>query len=575
VGTLGGQGRVAVDRLGMVHPMGASWSLDWWVGAEDRWRVPSSDTTVRQRLVDDAPVVETLMRVPGGDAVSRVYALAGSGGGDTFVFEVEAACAMPFALAWVLRPVSVHGPGRLGRIDVDGAVVRVEGREVLWLPGRPGRMVLSSGMEADAGAMVAAGEAGDAATGSVVCSEGRASAAFVVAVAHRSVVTARLVIGHVEAPATSRLFRRRRESPPAPAPVSGPGAAAVGRAWRAQSERSLRLDLPPGRLASAVAAQRRYLPLLAATVGEPDPSAARVVVATAQAGFDAEAIAVARRWFVEGGAVDDLQAACGLWTLGWLRCLGLDEVPPGWLPGVARRAEQLGRAGRNPDPVGVEWRQAGLRAAADVLAAAGEAVAARRVTGWASEVFGAFPSGSPGAAPDGELALGVALAGAELAGGRRGAGGSLLDRALDGAGPTWVWPDDAQGVERGDEQATGHGPRAAAEIWTLARRILADDRSGRFGPGSVTLGLCSWWPQAWGHSPLEVHGLRTRAGVLSYAVRWHGPRPAVLWEICDALAPVVVRAGFDPSWSSDHLRGEVIFEAGLPVAHGPDDMGFW
>ncbi len=573
MGTLGGQGRVAVDRHGMVHPMGASWSLEWWVGAEDRWRVPSRETTVRQRLVDDAPVVETLMGVPGGDAVSRVYALAGSGGGDTFVFEVEAAGSMGFALAWVLRPVSVHGPGRVGRIDVDGAMVRVEGREVLWLPGRPGRMALSSGMEADAGAMVAAGEAGEAATGSVVCPEGRASAALVVAVAHRSMVTARLVIGHVEAPATFRLPRRRRESPPAPAPVTGPGAAAVGRAWRAHSERSLRLDLPPGRLASAVAAQRRYLPLLAATVGGPDPSAARVVVATAQAGFDAEAIAVARRWFVEGGAVDDLQAACGLWTLGWLRCLGLDKVPPGWLPGVARRAEQLGRAGR-ADPVGVGWRQAGLRAAADVLAAAGEAVAARRVTGWAGKVVEALPSGSPGAEPDGDLALSVALTGAELAGGRPGAGGSLLDRVLDGAGPTWVWPDDAQGVEPGAEPASGHGPRAAAEIWTLARTILADDRSGRCGPGSVTLGLCSWWPPAWAHSPLEVHGLRTRAGVLSFAVRWHGTRPAVLWEISDALAPVVVRArGFDPSWSSEHLRGEVIFEAGPPAAHDPDDMG--
>ena len=52
-----------------------------WIGADDRWRIPANEVAVRQHRIADAPVVETAMRVPSGDALHRVYGVAGDGDG--------------------------------------------------------------------------------------------------------------------------------------------------------------------------------------------------------------------------------------------------------------------------------------------------------------------------------------------------------------------------------------------------------------------------------------------------------------------------------------------------------------
>ena len=67
-----------VDPSGLVQLRGASWSVDWWIGAEDRWHHPSTETAVRQHDDGDGVVVETSMRVPGGDVVQRAYAVRAS-----------------------------------------------------------------------------------------------------------------------------------------------------------------------------------------------------------------------------------------------------------------------------------------------------------------------------------------------------------------------------------------------------------------------------------------------------------------------------------------------------------------
>jgi hypothetical protein len=64
VGTVSSPVATPVDGAGLV--VGEGWSLDWWIGADDRWRIPAREGSIRQFLLGDAPVVETLMRVPGG-----------------------------------------------------------------------------------------------------------------------------------------------------------------------------------------------------------------------------------------------------------------------------------------------------------------------------------------------------------------------------------------------------------------------------------------------------------------------------------------------------------------------------
>ncbi|HEX9258660.1 MAG TPA: hypothetical protein VF855_03925 [Acidimicrobiales bacterium] len=98
IGTIGSARRVTVTPWGAVVPHDGSPVLDWWVAADDRWHVPSVEPTVRQRRIDGAPVVETALRVPDGDAVQRVYAVADGGG--LVVVEVENRSPLPFAVAF-------------------------------------------------------------------------------------------------------------------------------------------------------------------------------------------------------------------------------------------------------------------------------------------------------------------------------------------------------------------------------------------------------------------------------------------------------------------------------------------
>ena len=66
-------------------------------------------------------------------------------------------------------------------------------------------------------------------------------------------------------------------------------------------------------------------------------------------------------------------------------------------------------------------------------------------------------------------------------------------------------------------------------------------------------------PSEWRGQDLEVHHLPTRAGSLSYALRWHGPRAALLWEVSDPAPDLVLRApALDPAWSTTAPSGETL-----------------
>jgi len=100
IGTLDGKREAIVDPRGLVTPPDGGWSLDWWIGADDRWHLPSREVAVRQRLLDASPVVETAMSIPAGDAVARAYAARRSsaeGGGEVVVVEVENRSRAPAA----------------------------------------------------------------------------------------------------------------------------------------------------------------------------------------------------------------------------------------------------------------------------------------------------------------------------------------------------------------------------------------------------------------------------------------------------------------------------------------------
>ena len=73
-------------------------------------------------------------------------------------------------------------------------------------------------------------------------------------------------------------------------------------------------------------------------------------------------------------------------------------------------------------------------------------------------------------------------------------------------------------------------------------------------------------PEAWNRAPVDAGSLVTRHGALSFSVRWHGARPALLWEMQAARGQessgTTVRCGLDQSWQSEAPTGEVLLEPG-------------
>src|SRR6266550_439999 len=184
VGNVASPWEAIVDPRGLVTPWYDGWSLDWWVGADDRWHVPSRDTGVRQRLVDAAPIVETRMRVPGGDVVHRAYAVQADE--EYVVVEIENASRLPVAVALAVRPYNPEGLAVVARIALHDRTVTVDGRPALLFPRPPSRVAGSTFRRGDSAAAVFRGEATDALPDPLRCEAGLAQAAFLFPLAHRA-----------------------------------------------------------------------------------------------------------------------------------------------------------------------------------------------------------------------------------------------------------------------------------------------------------------------------------------------------------------------------------------------------
>jgi hypothetical protein len=264
VGTVGGGAPAHVDTNGTVRPPGAGWTLEWWIGADDRWRLPTNEVAVRQHRVGDAPVVETAMRVPSGDAVQRVYGAAGDG--TPLVIEVENASPAPFVLALVVRGAS--------QVAVEGVSTLVDRQFVLTTSRAPSRWAKSVSTPVQIPVTT-----GHAQTGPFPAARDRGArleVALLHPVAHRTTVRAVLTAG---------------KGAPAVDPRTMPDAADVARGWARVLDRAMRVELPSDALTARVQAARADV-LLAAQARSPGAPA---FAALEDWGFDLETAAAWRR----------------------------------------------------------------------------------------------------------------------------------------------------------------------------------------------------------------------------------------------------------------------------------------
>ena len=224
---LGAPGWGEVDARGLVCPGSGEWTLDWWVGASDRWHRASQEAAVRQSDAGAGAVVETRMKVPDGDAVQRVWGVAAGGGPAVAVVEVGNEAATAFAVALVVR-----APGVVLAVDQTG--VAVGGQPVLVWDRPPAGAVVGPD-EVEALLEVEGG-----ATTGLDC-KGCDVAAAVWPLPHtaRMAVSASLGRGMV------------------PAPSDLPDAEAVVRGWQAHLDRGARIEVPDEGLARRIDRNRR------------------------------------------------------------------------------------------------------------------------------------------------------------------------------------------------------------------------------------------------------------------------------------------------------------------------------
>jgi hypothetical protein len=263
IGVLGGARGAAVDRTGVVAPQAAGWELDWWIGADDRWHLPAREAAVRRQLVDGMPVVQTSMRVPGGDAVQQVYAAPVPDAGEVAVVEIANESPAPFVVALVVRGANA--------VDLGDTMVYADGRSAVRTARPPSRWAMAAdGTTED---IVTSGAASDAPFAARRDRGARLVVAFLYPVAHRTSLRAAVALG------TRGLGGVEVHALPA--------ADAVARGWRAQLDRGLRVELPDPVLQAAVDAARPAA-VLAGQAWKVDPAVVRVLE---DWGLDAEAAA--------------------------------------------------------------------------------------------------------------------------------------------------------------------------------------------------------------------------------------------------------------------------------------------
>jgi hypothetical protein len=543
LGTIDAGVLARVDGAGVVAPQGCGWVLDWWIGAEDRWHHPSVETTVRQHSVGGTPVRETALRVPGGDIVQRsagVVADAVGHRGAAVVVEFENRSAVPVALALVVRPLAIGGDapsgpgGRIVTAGVSGAVVRVDGLPAVVLD-RPAARAAAGRCRDDAPGGTVATRLAAADDGlpplSIEDRDGVAELAVVVALAHTATVRV-LIPGPDLAGALDRVPDGEVlwSAPPSESVVAGwerhlealPEVRLGDPAWVDSVRRASSLLLVAGPDEVGTCLDRTIVPEVGTSAGR----AARVAGAMARLGADDQLVPVARGLAAAqrlGGSCRMGDRSDGSVALLWAAAavLGGPRGPVFAEELVAPAAVAIRRLRRGHGLDGVD--PADAAAALRMLAPALVAV------------------GQPEVAADA-----VAVA------------GRVAADAVSRATPVDPWPATEDGLPGGDVAAL------ADRLCPVLDLAGCDSAAGVEVLGSVS--------PSWLGAAMDVRSLRCAWGSLSWSLRWHGERPALLWEIeaAEGLgedpAPTVRAPGLDPGfvglgWSGEALLGSSAVDA--------------
>ncbi len=535
-----------VDGGGLVQPPDASWAIDWWIGADDRWYAPSREASVRQRRRGSGPVLDTSIRVPSGDVVHTTFATM-AGGRQVQVIDVANQSPIPVALVLGLRPYDWTGVGALEPCRwISGHELEIGGWR-LTMPREPNKKAFST--YADLWDLV---EAGD----DLVWSEPAAS--------DESSESAN---GLVMFPLPHGTSIRVCLGPAGHAVKveSMPGPDNVAQGWNLVVDGGGRFDFPDPGVTELSAAARSRLLLIEPDFGERMGhllAASTLSLRTRVAGFF--------------GRVDDteVRSDSGFENVEILAALaeaGYHQQTNEFLGDLIEPLNLATLA--NIDPARVSMVIVSVARAATLSAEAVDAEAllvplARFTKQLESSVSVESPHWQRAAR--GLLLLAERLNQSEAGHDLRS---RLSDADSDGVDHDGLTETAQRAHPSGRWLPEGGQPDSvveAARFWREARRTVVNEVVGAERP---TIELLPGFPASWRGGSVEIHDAATAYGPMSFAIRWHGARPALLWDQGEA-DNVLVCPALDPHWSSELAKGETLLAGssdGLAEAPAPGD----
>lgn len=552
-----GVGSVAdVDERGAIFLRDRPVSVEVWFGAGDRWVRGGSADGVRQSRVAGLPIVETRQRLGDADVIQTAWADPAGSGRGRVVISLENKLDIAAIVAVVVRPYTVLGTGRIQNVRIAEERIVVDGAPLVELGRVPGDTAGDIDSDRDVPALLSKLELTDGEIfGDASFSNADGSASF-----------AALLPLTAGAERQIEVVDGREESTVAPAPLDK-----IVAGWRSHLQPAAEIDLPawpkhiqPALMSSLLGAASDIRPL-----GDPQwkpHDDTLLVSALAGVGLYEPAVSVANRLL---DAVIDGRLDRAHWSGLAAALAALVDSEPG--------ATMLTRHGDSVTAVVGHTLSASRtealvpRLLRVIEAAHGPAAAAdaAAISGRMDNPEEGVVLAAHGVATSGESAqliqdalhrLPRPLQAADI--GLAMVASATIDRPFEPlvpmrslAGSTWSWP----------RHGYGDSPHARAALLIGMRSLCVTEYPGSTGAeqmqaGSpVDLDLFPGTQKAWLGQNLSFSRLPTSAGLLSAAIRWHGARPALLWEISDSKAPFELRCHrLDPSFRSSEASGETL-----------------
>lgn len=549
--TLGAGAVADVDAGGAVFPRGRPVAVDFWIGAGGRWLFPSQEASVRQTRVVGLPIVETRLRVGGDDIVWTSWAEEAGDGQARVVVSFTSELDVEVVLAVVVRPFAIGRSGRIESARLAGQRIVVDRLPLVELPRAPGDVIVGSASGGDISERLGTSLADES---TIEVGDGSATLAAMIPLARHGEESLHIVDG--SDPVTGRS-----------------DLAAVVAGWRTHVDIGHTLELPgwPKHLpASLVSGLLGRVPDATAPLGDSEWSAsgdAMIATALAGIGIDWAAAALVHRLLaqVEDGTIPpqdwwSVATACGrLAALTNEReVFGRHDRSVALVVGAL--LESGAGAGQREELLSAVRFASGEVAASDAAAVKprddGDGVVAQLVGLARFGVELAREQWHDVALASENLARPLDAAGLGLnmvlsARTERAQADVVAVRAL--AGSTWRWPGGLD--PSGEHTGAGDSPHARAALAIGLRAMAVRDERDE-------VDLAPGFSPDWAGRSVDVRDLPTASGRLSYSVRWHGERPALLWEMPEDGPTVVITCNtIDPAFSSTDRSGEALLAA--------------